>query len=132
MSADDPLALPSPATATWPALRIPCTLIAGLRVALEALGQPMGLHDDDTLVAEESNGYYRVALYVRPRGPEIWALSVVISPALPAVAVLNFENAIYRAPFDQTGIATVGTLPVELIVGLPPRTLSVTIEPLAA
>jgi hypothetical protein len=102
-------------------------MIAGLRAALEALGQPMGLHDDDTLIAEACNGDYRVSLYVRPRGPDLWALSVVISPVVPAVAVLNFENMVYRAPFDHKGIATVGALPVELIVG-PARTLSVTIE----
>jgi hypothetical protein len=118
----------APVAGPWPTLRIPCAIIGGLHATLEALGQPMGLNDDDLLLAEEREGPYHVALYGRPRGPEIWALSVVISPIVRAMAVLSFESISYKAPFDQAGVATVATLPVELIIGQP-QLLTVTIEP---
>lgn len=88
----------------------------------------MGLHDDDLLLAEERDGAYYVALYGRPRGPELWALSVVISPIVRAMAVLSFESISYRAPFDHAGVATIAALPVELIIGQP-QLLTVKIEP---
>jgi hypothetical protein len=117
-----------PEAGSWPSVRIPCVLIGGLLATLEALGQPMGLHDDDLLLAEERDGPYHVALYGRPRGTELWALSVVVSPIVHAIAVLSFETISYRAPFDQAGVATVAALPVELIIGQP-QLLTVTIEP---
>jgi hypothetical protein len=110
------------------ALRLDREFLQRLLAPLVALGAAWGLAEDASLIAEAEEGPFRVALYVRPRGPELWALSVVISPPVHAIAVLRFGQRTFRAPFDQSGTATVAAVPVELIVGAKGPPLRVTIE----
>jgi hypothetical protein len=110
------------------ALHLDREFLHRLFAPLAALGTAWGLAEDASLIAEAEEGPFRVALYVRPRGPELWALSVVISPPVHAMAVLRFGQRIFRAPFDQSGTATVAAVPVELLVGANGPPLLVNIE----
>jgi hypothetical protein len=114
------------------ALRLDRMFLHRLFAPLRALGASWGLAEDDSLIAEAEEGPFRVALYVRPRGPELWALSVVVSPPVRAIAVLDFGEQVFRAPFDQSGFAIVKAVPVELLVGAEGPPLQLHIESYAA
>ncbi len=116
----------------YPTLHLERSFLYHLFAPQAALGTAWGLSEYDSLIAEAVQGDYRVALYARPLGPELWALSVVVSPPVRAMAVLNFGQRIYRAPFDQEGTATVKAVPVELLVGSKGPPLQVHIEAYAA
>jgi hypothetical protein len=113
-------------------LRLERAFLHRLFAPLRALGTSWGLAEDDALIAEAEEGPFRVALYVRPRGPELWALSVVVSPPIHAMAVLDFGEHVFRAPFDPSGLAIVKAVPVELLVGAEGPHLQVHIESYAA
>lgn len=93
-----------------------------------ALGTAWG-DDELTLIAEETENMYRVALYARASGFASYALSVVTYPPVRAQAVLRFGSTVFRAPFDWSGTATVAPVPAELLAGHEGSSLVVTIEP---
>lgn len=114
----------------WPPLRLERDFLYAAIAPQAALGAAWGEGDEATLLAEESLGRYRVALYARPAAAAgIWSLSVMVSPVVRAVAVLRFGTWVFRAPFDPSGTATVEAVPVALLSGRVGPPLEVRIEP---
>lgn len=114
----------------WPALHLKRDFLYAALAPQAALGAAWGEEDEATLLAEESLGRYRVALYARPAAAAgIWSLSVSVSPVVRAVAVFRFGTWVFRAPFDPSGTATVDAVPAALVSGRVGPPLEVRIEP---
>jgi hypothetical protein len=119
--------------ASLPRLDLSRSYLHSLFGQQQALGPAWGEEDPAFLIAEESQGIYRVSLYARPAADH-YALQLVVSPPLRAAdAVLSFGRRAYRAPFDDNGTATVPKVPASLLNGLygPALKVRVRIEPRA-
>lgn len=120
---------PAVSLSPWPLLYLERDFLYAAITPQIALGAAWSDDDEATLIAEESVGLYRVALYARPREAGNWSLSVMVSPVVRAVAVLRFGTWVFRAPFDATGTATVAAVPGALLSGRVGPPLEVRIEP---
>lgn len=119
----------APSPARWPGLSLPRGFLHSAFAPQVALGAAWGEGDELTLIAEEREGAYRVALYAHTGGSDSWALSVVVYPPVRARAVLRFGDDEFRAPFDWSGTATVAAVPATLLTGRGGPPLEVSIEP---
>lgn len=112
-----------------PQLRFQRAFLSQVFATQQLLGIAWGADDEGVVLGESASGGYHLSLSVQPLDDEQCIVSVSVEPPFDGWLVLQLGEQVFRARFDDTGLAQIASVPLRMLSAPDGPELMVTIEP---